>query len=879
MIIKQIRVYQGPNIYSHKLVVRMDVQLGVLVNVPTCDIPGFNEQLLKFFPELIEHKCSLGHTGGFVKRLKEGTYLAHVIEHLCLEIQKILGFDIKFGKARNIQDDLYQIIYEYINPVIGNACGFVAINIINAIIEGRNYSIEQEIDKLRELCARYSLGPSTSAIVNEAKKRGIPVSEIGNSGMIRLGYGKYQKYISATLYENTSSIAVDISCDKALTKEILDEVFIPVPRGGVCTFEQEAVKLAEDIGYPVVVKPRYGNKGKFVFLDIQKEEDLVAAFQKVKTYDEEVVIEKYITGRDYRLLVVGGKMVAASERIPAHVVGDGIHSVKELIEIENRNELRGEGHEKPLTKIKIDEQCIKVLNKQGLEIGSVVEGGCIIWLRENANLSTGGIAIDCTGEVHEENRRIAEIAAKTIGLDIAGIDMVIPDILKPISYNYGTIVEVNAAPGIRMHLYPAKGKNRNVASPILDMIYPPESPFTIPIVSITGTNGKTTTTRLVSNILKKYGYIVGMTTTHGIYINKKCIEKGDTTGPKSALRVLNNREVEAAVLETARGGIIRDGLAYDKADVAVFTNLSGDHLGFDGVETMEDLLYVKSLVVEAVKENGASVLNADDEYVMKARDYAKGRIILFSLDYSNKYILKHLNSGGCGIYVKDGNIFLANNGLAEVIIEIDKIPATISGALKHNIYNSMAAAGAAYALRIPLKIIRASLENFVTDVAGNPGRFNMYDLGDFKVILDYGHNLDSYCVTIEGVKKLKPSRITGIIGIPGNRRDEDIRELGKFSGQSFSNIIIKEDKDLRGRLPLEVANIMRSGALESEMNQKNIKIIPEEVAALKYALRRAKKGDIIVMFFEDMEPLIKVIKQHVAVKNTMPDWKDQLVIV
>ncbi|NMB97138.1 MAG: cyanophycin synthetase, partial [Clostridiaceae bacterium] len=566
MIIKLMRVYHGPNIYSHKPVVRMDVQLGELVNVPTCDIAGFNEQLLKFFPGLMEHKCSPGYTGGFVKRLEEGTYFAHVIEHLCLELQNILGFDAKFGKARNVQNDLYQIIYEYINPVIGNVCGFTAIKIINAIIDERYPDIEQEIGKLNALNNRYSFGPSTSAIVAEAKKRGIPVREIGNSGMLRLGYGRYQKYISATLYENTSSIAVDIACDKALTKAILDEISIPVPQGGICSFEQEAVRIAEDIGYPVVVKPKCGNKGKFVFLDIQNSEDLIAVFHKVKTYDEEVIIEKYITGRDYRLLVVGGKMVAASERIPAHVISDGVHNIKELIEIENRNKLRGKGHEKPLTKIKIDELVVKMLSKQGLTLETVAERGYIIWLRENANLSTGGIAIDCTEEVHEENCKIAEIAAKTIGLDIAGIDMVIPDISKPISHSFGAIVEVNAAPGIRMHLYPAKGKSRKVASSIIDMIFPTDTPSTIPIVTVTGTNGKTTTTRMISNILQKHGYTVGMTTTHGIYVNKNCIEKGDTTGPKSTLRVLNNREIDAAVLEIARGGIIRGGLAYDKAD-------------------------------------------------------------------------------------------------------------------------------------------------------------------------------------------------------------------------------------------------------------------------------------------------------------------------
>jgi cyanophycin synthetase len=857
-----MQVYPGSNIYSHKPVIRMEIELGKLVDVPTNNIVGFNEQLIQLFPGLKEHKCSLGYAGGFIKRLNNGTYIAHVIEHLCLEMQNLAGHDIKFGKTRNIQEDIYQVVYECFNPVIGKACGFAAVNIINAIIERRNCDIEQEMSKFKEICVRYNLGPSTSAIVNEAKERGIPVKEIANSGMMRLGYGKYQKYISATLYEGTNSLAVDIACDKSLTKALLEEVFIPVPRGDVCYFKEEAIRLADNIGYPVVVKPKFGNKGKFVFLDIQNEEDLTSAFQQVKTYDEEVIVEEYINGKDYRLLVVGGRLVAASERIPAYITGDGIHSVMELVEIKNLDEFRGEGHEKPLTKIKIDECVIKTLTKQKLKLDSVVEKDRIVWLRENANLSTGGIAIDCTEKVHPENQRIAEIAAKTIGLDIAGIDMITPDISRTITSTHGAIVEVNAAPGIRMHLYPASGKKRNVASPIIDMIYPPGTPFTIPIVSITGTNGKTTTTRMVSNILQRYGYTVGMTTTHGIYINNKCIEKGDTTGFNSALRVLNNREVDAAVLETARGGIIRGGLAYDKADVAIFTNLSGDHLGFDGIDTIDDLLYIKSLVVEAVKENGASILNADDEYVMKIRQYAKGKIILFSMDSENQYIREHISAGGCAVYVKGGNIYLTNSGVEKVLIQVNGIPATLKGILKHNIYNGMAAISATYALKIPLGIIKKSLANFETDAVCNPGRFNIYDLGDFKVILDYGHNLEGYRVTIDGLKKMNPSGLIGVIGSPGNRRDEDIKEIGKLSGQFFDTIIIKEDSNLRGRLPLEVANILRLGALESNIRQENIKIIREEEAALKYALNKAKKGEIIVVFFENMEPLIKIINQY-----------------
>ncbi|WHH60038.1 cyanophycin synthetase [Petroclostridium sp. X23] len=863
MDIEDIKVYQSPNVFSLKHpVVKLKVRLGELADVPTNKISGLNNSIIELFPGLEEHRCSTGYVGGFLDRLAEGTYLAHVAEHLCLEVQKVLGYDIKYGKARQISDDLYNIIYTCGHPMVGKACGIFIVNSLNQLIQGNHLEFENEFKKLKNLCVKYDYGASTSAIVTEAKKRGIPVSEISDSGMIRLGYGKYQKYISATLYEGTSSIAVDIACDKALTKALLEEVSIPVPSGQVCTSAKEAALEVEKLGYPVVVKPKSGNQGKQVFTNINNVDELKSAFMKVKAYDEEVMVEKYVVGRDYRILVVNGKMVAVAERVPAHVIGDGIHTVKELIDKENGNILRGEDHEKPLTKIKLDEQTDSILSKQGLHLPDIASPGQVIWLRANGNLSTGGTAVDCTDIVHVKNKEMAELAAKTIGLDIAGIDMVIPDITRPVSEGYGAIVEVNAAPGIRMHLAPTKGVKRDVASSILDMIYPEGSPHTIPIVSITGTNGKTTTTRMISYIFKQAGKVVGTTTTHGIYIHDKCIEEGDTTGPRSAKRVLNNREIEVAVLETARGGMVREGLAYEKADVAVFTNLSEDHLGIDEVDTMEDLLHVKSLVIEAVKENGACVLNADDPWVMMAKERTRGRVLLYSIDWNNPYIINHIKAKERAIYKKDNSLYVSDKGVTFKLMDIDEIPATLKGNLKHNIYNSMAAAGACYALGVPMGMIKDSLSRFTCDANVNPGRFNVFDLGQIKVVLDYGHNIDGYHVTIEGLRSLSPSRLIGIIGVPGDRRDADIKNIGRLSGNSFDYIIIKEDDDLRGRKSLEAANILLEGILEAGMPRELTTIIPQERLALEQAIRQAQSGDVIVMFFEKMEPLVKLLESY-----------------
>lgn len=862
MELLEVKALTSPNIYSlDQNIVLMRVKLGKLVDTPTRDIPEFNDKIINFFPGLIDHKCTKGYIGGFVDRLKEGTYLAHVTEHLCLEVQKMLGCDVRYGKARNEQNDVYRIIFACENILLGKACANFIYRIINNLVNNLEVDFAEEFATLHHFAAAHDLGVSTGAIFAEARRRGIPASEVADSGLIRLGYGKYQRYISATLFENTSSIAADIACDKALTKALLREVAVPVPNGAVCLSVQEAVKCAHDLRYPVVVKPKSGNKGKYVSVNIRNEEELSKAFAEAKKFGPEVIVEEYIPGKDYRVLVVNGKVTAVAERKPPQVKGDGRHTVLELINLENLNTLRGDDHEKPLTKIRIDDQVLPNLARRGFDLDSIPAPGETIILRANSNLSTGGTARDCTDVIHPCNKKLAELAVKTIGLDIAGVDFVIPDIARPMSKGFGAVVEVNAAPGIRMHLQPSSGQKRDVVSPILDMIYPPGRKFTIPIISITGTNGKTTTTRMINHILKNSGYIVGMTTTHGIYVNGACLEEGDTTGYRSSQRILNNRQIDVAVLETARGGIIKSGLAYQRADIALFTNLSGDHLGIDQINNMEDLFHVKSLVTEAVKPEGFCILNADDPWTLKAKEKAGGRVLLFSMDKTNPELQKHIEAGGQAVFVEKGSIYMIRSGELHYVIDIANIPATLGGLLKHNIYNSLAAVAACHAMGIPLLSINKWLRSFSCEPCINPGRFNIYELNDFKVILDYGHNYDGYRVTIDGLKGMGPARLTGIIGVPGDRRNEDIFQVGKLAGKTFDQLIIKEDKDLRERQPLEVANILKAGALASKVKQERILFIPDEEKALAYALQNAQKGEVICVFFEKMEPLIKVIQQ------------------
>ncbi|MGI5921513.1 MAG: cyanophycin synthetase, partial [Syntrophomonadaceae bacterium] len=596
MKIIDICKYNGRNIFSHKPVVRMTVDIGELAEVSTNQIVNFNQRLLERFPGLKTHYCSLGYEGGFVDRLEEGTLVSHVTEHLALELQCIIGYDVYFGKTRIAQEpSVYCIVYEYINGYCAEKFGQAAVEIISGLACKKAVPIRRIIRELREYATEYDLGPSTQAIWNEARRRNIPVTRLGDGSLLQLGYGKYIRYLEASLPDTASSISVDLAKNKQLSKDLLKKHNLPVPEGGVVHSEDEAVLLAHDLGYPIAIKPLDGNQGKGVTTNIDNEISLRKAYNVASDYSDRIMVEKCISGKDYRILVVGDQVAAAAERRPPLVIGDGIRSIAELVEKENRNPNRGDGHEKPLTKINIDEVSKELLSRSNLTEQSVPGKGEVIYLRENGNLSTGGSARDCTAEIHPVNKNIAIRAAKAIGLEIAGIDVVAKDISQPLTLSNGAIIEINAAPGLRMHLYPTEGQATNVAANILDYMYPPGTPCSIPIVSVTGTNGKTTVTRIIYHVLSLTGQKVGMTCSSGTYIGSECISRGDNTGPVSAQSILSNKEVEVAVLETARGGIIKRGLGYDLADVGIVTNVSEDHLGLNGINSVEDMAFVKAL--------------------------------------------------------------------------------------------------------------------------------------------------------------------------------------------------------------------------------------------------------------------------------------------
>lgn len=874
MKLLSIRVYSGRNIYSHWPVVRADVDLGKYVDIPTCDIENFNDRLLSMLPGLKKHKCSKSYINGFYERLEIGTYLAHVMEHMALEIQNILGYDVKFGKTRYLRDDtVYFMVFSYINEIVGFESARLAFDIIDSLLNNKEIDINERLLYIQTRANENELGPSTSAIVEEAQKRKIPTMRIGENSIVQLGYGKYHKKIQATMTDQTSCMSVDIACDKELTNYILRAHGLPVPEGKVVTDLDEAIVEAEKLGLPVVIKPYNGNQGKGVSLNLSSKPEISRAFEIAKQYSDRILIEKFVDGKHYRIAVVGNKVIAASERIAAHVVGNGINTIKELIEIENRNPLRGEGHQKPLTKIKIDDVMLLILDKVKMNLNSIPKDGEIVYLRENDNLSTGGIAIDVTDEVHPDNIKLALRAAQIIGLDVAGIDITTKDISKSIVENDGVIIEVNACPGIRMHHYPSKGEPRNVAKAIVDLLFPPGAKHSIPIISVTGTNGKTTTTRMIAKILRSNNMTVGMTSTGGIYIDDDLIVQGDTTGPRSAEVILMDKNIDVAILETARGGIVNKGLGYDLADVGIITNIGDDHIGIDAINTLEDMADVKSLVVEAVKPDGYSVINGDDIYAERIAKRARGNIIYFSQNPNSKLITQHKYNGKKAVYLKENIIYIFNGEKEIPVINVENIPATFGGALEHNIENSLAAVAASYSIGVDTNIISKGLSEFHTDAANNLGRFNVFEVADFKVIIDYGHNIGGYSRVLSGLKKLKINKLIGVIGVPGDRTDISILKVGELSGKSFDQVYIKEDKDLRNRKPGEVAELLRKGCVLGKLTDQQITIELDEKEALIKAMENAKAGDTIIVFYEDYQPLSDAIKDFKAklTSNVMPE--------
>lgn len=863
MKILRERVFEGRNIYSHRKCIRLDVDLEGYCEIPSKFIDGFNDGLVKLLPELNTHRCGIDEDGGFVKRLHEGTYLAHICEHSIICIQNNLGIDVCYGKAREIQGDNYYIIYEYEYEQVALECGRLAVEIMNSLIEGKSIqNFEDRIKILREIYYKEIIGPSTKAIVEAATKKMFPVSKLGESGFYQIGYGKQGKIIEATIGHNTSCVAADISCDKYLTKKLLEIQNIPVAYGCKVYNIINLLRAGEEIGYPLVLKPQYGNKGNGVIVNIKDEKELVKAYNQISKAHKDIILEEFVEGYDYRVCVVDYKVVAVALRTPPFIIGDGKNTIRSLIKEVNKSPLRGEDHERPLTKIKIDEEVLKVIALKGYDIMSVPKVGEKVFLRNNANLSTGGCAIDCTDLISDENKDICVRTAKALGLDICGIDICTKDISKTLHGN-GIVMEVNAAPGIRMHHYPIDGKKRDVGESILKMLFKDELK-NIPIISVTGTNGKTTTTRLISHVISSMGYTVGMTSTEGIYIDKKCIDKGDDTGYDSAKTVLLNKDVEVAVLETARGGLIRRGLAYDLADVAVITNITEDHLGIDEVNTMEDLSKVKSLVVEAVRPDGYAVINADDNWSIKIVERITSNIIYTSKNRENPIIQRQVDQGKIAVFLENDVIKVSNNGREYAVAKINDIPITLNGTLEFNIENSLLACAVLVGVGIDYCMIAKGLTTFRLDNDFNSGRFNIYDVCNRKVILDYGHNVEGYKAVIKGLMKMKRRNLIGVVGVPGDRCDDMVVKIGEVCGEAFDKIYIKEDKDKRGKSIGETAALIESGIKKMNVEYE---VELDEVNAFNKAFDNSQEGDVIIVFYEKLEPLIDAVTELIEKYN------------
>lgn len=863
MKLLEYRHFPGINIHCYKPALEAVVDLEELYGHDTSLYPEFNQTLLELLPGLKEHVCGIGRRGGFLIKLNKGTYFGHVVEHVAIELLNLAGYQSSYGKTRAIAERQYRLVIQCHWPQTALLALEMAMTLVGAAVRGEE--VELEIEKLAGQLAREKPGPSTQAIIDAATSRGIPVTLSGYNSLIRLGTGKYRQYVQATVTEKTSCIGVDIACDKTLTKKILAAALIPTPKGQIARDEEQAVVIAAEMGVPAVIKPCEGNQGKGVSLNLTSEAQVRAAYKVAENYGK-VLVEEQIFGRHYRILVIGGKIVAAARRFPAVVVGNGIDSIKDLIEIENSDPLRGEEHEKPLTKIKVDQIVFNVLARQNLTMNYIPNQQEVICLRDNANLSTGGTAADVTDEVHPENITLAARIARLLGLDVAGIDIVTEDIAKPMLAGQGAVIEVNAAPGIRMHLFPSQGLRRPVGDAIVDYLFPWQKPHSVPIVSITGTNGKTTTARLVTHVLAGQGKIVGLASTDGIEIAGDCVDEGDNTGRGSAEAILADPAVEVAVLETARGGLVRRGLGYGEANVAVVTNIANDHLGCDGIETLAELAHVKALVVETVSIKGFAILSADDEAVVSLAKRCPGQIIFFSCRERNKTLARHLAMGGRGVMVQGGKITFIEGSKAEQVVPVASVPITMAGAAEYNTANCLAAAGALWALGADLATIAKGFAEFKGNT-DNPGRGNIYDCGSYRILVDYGHNYAGYEAVLKLMARLKPARKVGIVGMPGDRLDRDILATGVLCGQGFDKIYIKEDKDLRGRKLGEVADILVAGIKRSSAVVET-RVIRDEAEALQEAIATHHRGDIIAIFYEELPPIQRVIDSCLAEAGT-----------
>ncbi|HEV7330525.1 MAG TPA: cyanophycin synthetase [Flavisolibacter sp.] len=854
MKIAELKVLRGPNFWSvkkHKLI-QLLVQLDAFTATPTNKIPGFYDRLKGLMPTLYNHSCFEGAPGGIFKLVQEGTSLAHVVEHIALELQELAGMCTRFGRTRSAgKDGLYHVVFSYCEEEEGVYTANAAVKITEALAGGKDISIEEEIEEIKRLWHRYKLGPTTQAIVDEAAKRDIPHLRLDNSSYVQLGYGARQKRVEAALTNETGNIAVEIAGNKDLTKKILKEAFVPVPAGTIIDCIDQLKDAVEELGFPVVVKPLNGNQGKGAAINITNWPDLTTAFIRAQDFSRDVIIERFISGHDFRALVVDYKFVAAALRTPAAVTGNGINTIGELIEIVNGDPRRGKGHEKVLTAIKVDDITMDILTKKNYTLDTVLPKDVVLYLKETANLSTGGTATDVTDTVHPANIRLFERIARIIGLDICGIDIMATDLTRPIKKNGGAVIEVNAAPGLRMHLQPSEGQPRNVAENIVSMLFP-EGNGRIPIAAVTGTNGKTTTARLLAHMAQTAGFTTGFTTTDGIYINEELVNDGDSSGPLSAKLLLTDSSVNFGVLECARGGLLRSGLAFDKCDCAIVTNVAADHLGMGGIDTVEQLAEVKAVVPQTVAENGYAVLNADDDLVYAMRERLQCKVALYSLYPESIRIEEHCQKGGLAAFVEDGYLVLRRGRNLIPIEEIKNIPITFGGAAKFNIYNVLAASLAAYTNKINLNTIAQTLRTFVPSSETTPGRMNVLRFSDFTVISDYAHNPHALQALGQVVLSYPASVRTGILAGVGDRRDEDIIEFAEEAARIFDRIIVRQDKDLRGRRAEDIDRLLLQGIHNIDPH-KPVSFIPNEGEAVDHAIQHAIANSLIVFLTDKID--------------------------
>ncbi|GAA0574900.1 cyanophycin synthetase [Paractinoplanes ferrugineus] len=895
MKIESLRRLRGPNVYLSRPAVVARLDLGALAGVETCDITGFPERLLRALPGLTEHHCAAGAPGGFVSRLRGGTYFGHVTEHVCLELSQLIGRDVSFGRTVSTDEpSVYQLILEC--PVDEPSDSSVprdlltmAVELVTEIVAGRSFSgvalasaasgIPQmqhgsAADRLAELAAIASLaereatGPSTRAIIAAARRRGIPVERCGDLSLIRLGWGNRRRLAWAAMSDRTSGVGIDIAGDKEITRRLLADAGVPIPAGGQACTAAAAARLFAELGGPVVVKPRQGRQGDRVTLNVMTGAETTYAFSAA---GEDVIIERQLAGRDYRVLVVAGEVVAAAERIAAHVVGDGRSTVTELVDRTNTDPRRGAGHSRVLTRITVDDAVLRVLERQGHTLAYVPSAGQKVWLRETTNLSTGGTSHDVTDRVHPDVTRLCLRVAALVGLDICGIDLRLADIADPLApvragdEVSGGVIEVNAVPGLRMHLAPVRGRAHDVGDAIVRAMFPAGSDGRIPAVAVTGTNGKTTVARMTAHLLGDSGKRIGLTTTDGVSIDGREIFRADATGPLSAQMVLGDPGVQVAVLETARGGLLKRGLGYDWSDVGVLTNITADHLGQDGLATIEDLAHVKALVAERVRDGGTLVLNADDPWVRSLVDRPRvradrKRIVWFGLDPRQPVVVEHLAKGATAFLLQDGWLVQATGARRTPLVRLADLPGAYGGAALHAAANALAAAAAARALGAGQESVTRRLADFDPAVA-NPGRATLLRLGDVAVFVDYAHNPAALAATLRTLHELwGAERCVAAVTLPGDRRDDLLAACAQIVADGVGRAVLYDDEDPRGREPGEV-----SALVEREMRARRPKLLSMRAdsyrEAITSALSLARPGEVVLVLYERLAPVLRLLSE------------------